>query len=196
MTAHSHFAAANAASADRFLNSVAMANGAYTLDETTIGVDGARQVTLTHASGDTADTLGTVTIVGKDLAGQTITEVLTPEADATVTSTKWYRTLTSATQAGWVIDGAEGTADTITIGHGDPIMVLEGAGRLESVIVGTTSAGTITIADNTGTIAVLKANIVEGAVPFGIDVTDLTIDLAGASDVTIVHSPSLPGSFA
>ena len=81
--ARTHLDAANAAVGDRFLNSVDMKVGAYTLDETTLGIEGASHVTLTHASVGTTDTLGTVTIVGKNLAGETITEVLTPSADAT-----------------------------------------------------------------------------------------------------------------
>ncbi len=196
MAIYTYLAAANAADADRFLESVNMADGAYTLDNTTIGTQGARKVTLTHTSGDTTDTLGTVTIVGTDLAGQTITEVLTPSADGVVTSTKWFASVTSATQAGWVIDGSEATEDTITIGYGADILVLEGAGKLERVIVTETAAATIVVADARGTLATLKASIVEGSYEFGIDVTDLTVDLNGASKVTVVHSPSLPSDFA
>ena len=84
MNTYSHFAAANAASANRFLQSVNMKVGAYSLDETTRGIDGAGQVTLTHTAGDTVDTLGTVTITGTDLSGQTISEVLTESRNGTV----------------------------------------------------------------------------------------------------------------
>lgn len=196
MNTYSHFAAANAASANRFLQSVNMKVGAYTLDETTRGIDGAGQVTLTHTAGDTVDTLGTVTIVGTDLSGQTITEVLTPSSGATVTSSKWFKTVTSATGAGWVIDGVESTEDTITIGYTDAIRVLDGPGRLESIIVNTTAASAIVVADASGTIATLKASIGEGHYVYDLDVTDLTIDLAGNSDITIIHTPSIPKSYA
>src|SRR3990167_6404347 len=120
---YTNLAAANAADAARFLLSVAMEVGAYTLDETTIGTQGARHVTLTHttvAAG--TDTLGTVTIVCRDLSGQTISEVLTPVSDSTVTGTKWFASVASATGAGWVIAGGN---DTITIGYGADIAVLE-----------------------------------------------------------------------
>lgn len=196
MSTWTRLSAANAADADYFLNSVAMKVGAFTLDETVPAVSGARKVTLTHASGDTTDTLGTVTIVGKDLVGQTITETLTPVADDVVTGSKWFRSITSATGAGWVIDAVEGTADAITIGYGADICVLSGAGTLERVIVNATAAATVVLADAHGTIATLKASIAEGSYDYGIDVYDLTVDLNGASDVTIVHSPSQPSAYA
>lgn len=196
MSTYTRLSAANAADTDYFLNSVSMKVGAYTLDENVPATAGARKVTLTHASGDTADTLGTVVIVGKDLTGQTITETLTPVADDIVTSTKWFRSVTSATGAGWVIDGVEGTADAITIGYGADICVLMGAGTLHRVVVNTTAAATVAIADASGSIATLKASIAEGSYDYGIDVYDLTVDLNGASDITIVHSPSLPSAYA
>jgi hypothetical protein len=191
---YTNLAAANAVSTDRFLNSVAMKVGAYTLDETAIGTQGARHINLTHTPGDTVDTLGTVTIVGKDLAGQTITEEITPVDSSLVAGTKWFASVTSATGAGWVQGGA--AADTIEIGYGAEIMVLEGAGNLESIIVNTTAAATIVVADAKGTIATLKASIGEHAYVYDVDVTDLTIELNGASDITVIHSPSLPGVYA
>ena len=196
MNTRTHLAAANAADVDRFLLSTNMKVGAYTLDETTTGTEGARHVTLTHTSGDTTDTLGTVTIVGTDLAGQPVTEVLTPSADATVTSTAWFKTLTSATGAGWVIDAVEVTNDTLTIGISEALLVLEGPGRLESIVVNTTAASTIVVADSGGTIATLKASIGEGHYVYDLDVSNLTIDLNGASDVTVIHTPSIPRSYA
>lgn len=196
MSTRTNLAAANAVSADRFLNSVDMKVGAYTLDETTIGTAGARHVNVTHTAGDTVDTLGTITITGTDLAGQTISEVITPSSGALVAGTKWFRTVTGAVGAGWVIDAAEGTADTVEIGYGAEICVLDGAGQLEAIIVNTTAAATIVVADAGGTIATLKASIGEGHYEYDLNVTDLTVDLNGASNVTVVHSPSLPKSYA
>lgn len=196
MSTWTRLSAANAADTDYFLNSVNMKTGAYTLDETTPATAGARRVTLTHTSVDTTDDLGTVTIVGKDLTGQTITETLTPVADDVVTSTKWFRSVTSATGTGWTIDAVESTEDTIIIGYGADICVLMGAGTLERIVVNTTAAATVVVADASGSIATLKASIAEGSYDYGIDVYDLTVDLNGASDITIVHSPSLPSAYA
>lgn len=198
MNTYTNLAAANTDDADRFLLSVDMKVGAYTLDQTTIGTQGAKHVSVTHASVGTTDTLGTVTIVGRNLAGQTISEVITPVADSTVEGTKWFLSLISATGAGWVIDAVEGTEDTITIGFGDDTIVAEGHGTLAVVVVNTTANGAITIADSAGTIGQLKASIAEGSYSFG-DVSFsgyLSVDLAAASDVTFVHSGSLPQSFA
>ena len=194
--ARTHLDAANAAVGDRFLNSVDMKVGAYTLDETTLGIEGASHVTLTHTSVGTTDTLGTVTIVGK-LFGETITEVLTPSADGTVTSTKWFSSLVSATGAGWVIDAVEGTKDTIVIGYSADLIVAHGTGVLHSVVVNTTAAGTITLADASGTIAVIAASITEDNYVYDVIFYGyLSVVLGAASDVTILHSGSLPTTYA
>lgn len=65
-------------------------------------------------------------------------------------------------------------------------------GFLHSIIVGTTSAGSITIDDaltaTTPTIAVLKASIPEGVYVFDCNFTiGLTIVTAGASDITVIY---------
>jgi hypothetical protein len=191
----SHLAAANAASVDRFLNSVTMKVGAYTLDETTIPTEGARHIEITHTTDTTTDTLGTVTCVGTNLAGETITEVITPVADSLVAGTKWFVTLASATGAGWVQAG--GVSDLIEIGYGDAIALVEGTGTLHAVVVNTTAAGAITLADDKSTIGILAASVVEGLYEF--DATfygHLTVDLAAASDITVLHSGNLPTSYA
>ena len=189
----SYFSAAIEADDNRFLESVNMKVGAYTLDNTTIGVTGARHVTVTHTSGDTTDTLGTITVVGKNLAGQEITEEFTPVADDVVTGTKWFASVTSATGAGWVIDGSESTEDTVEIGYGADTIVAEGTGELRRVIIGTTAAGTITLADAGGTLGVLKASIVEQSYQFDCDFSGyLQVAIAAASGVTVVHSPTNP----
>lgn len=193
MSSSTHLGAANAADDNYFLISVNMAVGAYTLDETVPPTEGARHVTLTHSTNGSADTLGTVELVGTDLSGQTITETLTPSAGGVVTSTAWFRTLTSATGVGWVTDG---TADDIELGYGADICVLDGVGRLEAIIVNTTAAATIVVADSGGTIATLAASIPVGHYEYGLDVSNLTLDLNGASDVTVIHSPSLPKTYA
>ena len=185
-------AAANGADADYFLNSVTMQATAYTLDENTPATSGARHVTATTATNGGADTLGDLVITGTDLSGQTISETITLSAGATVTGTKWFRSVTSAVTADWVTDG---TDDDITIGYAEPICVVDGPGRLEAIVVNTTAAATVVVADATGTIATLKASIAEGHYAYGIDVMDLTIDLNGASDVTVIHSPSQPKSY-
>jgi len=194
MSSYTNLSAANAVSADRFLNSVVMKVGAYTLDETTIATSGARHINITHTTDTTTDTLGTVTVVGLDLSGRTISETITPVADSLVAGAAWFASVISATGAGWVQAG--GVSDTIEIGYGAELCVLQGAGQFESIIVNTTAAATIVIADAGGTIATLAASITEGHYEYGLNVCDLTVDLNGASDVTIVHSTSRPSSYA
>ena len=102
---------------DWFVASVDMKVGAYTLAHTAPDV-GARNVTVTQTATGTEDTNGTIVVVGKDLAGNEITETLTPNAGATVAGAKAFASITSITGVGWVIDGSEGNEDKITVGFG------------------------------------------------------------------------------
>lgn len=72
-------------------------------------------ITVTTTAGGTADTQGTVTIAGTDIWGNTISDVITPVAGSTVSGTKYFKTVTSVTGAGWVID-AGSSNDTIVVG--------------------------------------------------------------------------------
>jgi hypothetical protein len=112
--------AAEAATADvdYFVVSVDMKVGDYTLAATTMPGNCARNVTVTQTATSTEDTNGTITIEGTDLAGESITETLTPDAGVTVAGLKAFRTVTKATGAGWA---AVAGADKITIGFGDVI---------------------------------------------------------------------------
>lgn len=191
-------AAAIVGDADQYVVSVDMKVGAYTLAATTPSTAGARHVTCTRTAVGTADTPGTLVVVGKDLAGQTITETLTVGAHTVlVTGTKLFASVASVTGAGWVIDAVEGTKDTIVVGEDDICVVAEGTGVLHSIIIGTTAAGSITIADKTGTLALLKASIPEGVYEFDITYSGyLRVEPVGASDITVVHSPSSPLIYA
>lgn len=192
---HSHLAAANAVSADRFLNSIAMKVGAFTLDETTIATEGARHINLTHTLGDTVDTLGTVVVVGTDLSGNVITETITPVDSSLVAGALWFHTVTSATGVGWVQGGSG--ADTIEIGYGAELILVDGTGTLHSVVINTTAAGTITIADATGTIAVLASSIAVGSYEFeAIFYGYLAFTLGAASDITIMRDDNYAHPYA
>ena len=183
-----YIAAATEADVDRFVTSTNMKVGGYTIANSgTQPTGGARKVTLTHTSGDTTDTLGTVALVGTDIDGVAQSETLTPSADAAVTSTNFYLTVTSATGASWVIDGVESTNDTLTIGCAAEAACHVGSGVLRRIIVGETAAGAITIADSTGTLAVLKSSIVEGVYDFDLEFSGfLTVTVAAASKLTVV----------
>lgn len=61
---------------------------------------------------------------------------------------------------------------------------------LHRLIVNTTAASAITIRDSAvGVIGVLKASVAEGTYPYGLPIKgNLIVEVAGASDVTIVFS--------
>jgi hypothetical protein len=189
-----HLAAATAAVANRFVASANMKVGAYTVANAAPAVPGARKVTVTHTAVDTVDTLGTIVVVGKDLLGNAITETITPLNGTIATGTKYFASVTSVTGVGWVI--ADGN-DTIVVGHDAAAIVSVGGGILRSVVVNTTAAGAITIADSSGTLAVLKSNVVEDDFAFDMPWSGfLSVTLAAASDVTLVHSPAVPLAYA
>ena len=102
---------------DWFVTSADMKVGAYTLAKTAPDV-GARNVTVTQTATDAEDTNGTIVVVGKDLAGNAITETLTPNAGDTVAGTKAFAEITSITGVGWAVDGSGAVADKITVGFG------------------------------------------------------------------------------
>jgi hypothetical protein len=59
------------------------------------------------------DTMGTITFVGTDIYDAPLTEEVVPIAGTTVYTTNMFKTVTSATGAGWVINS---TNDTLVIG--------------------------------------------------------------------------------
>lgn len=86
-----------------------VANGTYTIAKQP---DVTRPLMITITKVVTLDTLGTITLVGTAYDSSAQTEVITPVEGVNITTKSW-KTLTTATQAGHT---ASGTADTITIG--------------------------------------------------------------------------------
>lgn len=187
-----NLAAATAAVANRFVTSTNMIVGAYAVANASPPWQGGCLVTVTHTANTGNDTLGTITVTGTDLAGNTISETITPLAGTVATGTKIFRTVTGVTGAGWVINGGN---DTITVGCAAGAYVCGTNGILYGVVINTTAAGTVVLSDSARTIATLKASIAEGDYLFlpGVDfVGYLKVALAAASDVTIVVSPTYP----
>jgi hypothetical protein len=183
-----HLAAANAAVANYIVASCDMADGDYTLAKHDMPTEGARHLTVTRTVTDTGDTVGKVKIYGHDLQGRPQNEEIVPGATGVaVVGTKWFTGATAAIQSGHTQGGA--TPDTIVIGVGADVIVAEGDGTLQRVIVNTTAAGAITLADENGTIGILKASVAEGFYTYEANYAGyLKVTLAAASDVTIVHS--------
>jgi hypothetical protein len=194
---YANVSAAPVGDANGYMASADMRVGAYTLTANAPTAN-ARHVTCTRTVAGNADTPGTLVLVGKDLSGQTITETLTVGANSiVVSSTKFFSYLTSATGAGWVVDVGTTTKDTLEIGWDAVQAVATGSGVLHSIIVNTTAAGSITVADAKGTIAVLKSNIAEGTYVYDVAYSGyLRIEPVAASDITVVYSGSRPLTYA
>jgi hypothetical protein len=101
-----------AADVDKIVTTTNMKVGAYSVaaQPTTPS-----KITVSATASGTADTMGTVTIVGTNFLDQVISEVIIPIAGSIISGTKYFKTVTSATGAGWIIDAGNGQ-DTITIG--------------------------------------------------------------------------------
>ena len=176
--------AATAAVTNRFVTSTNMANGAYTLANTTMPTDGGRLITATITAVTGNDTPGTITVVGTDLRGEALTEVITLTAGGSATGSSVFRTVTSITQAGWVINTGN---DTIVIGCSATPYLASRNGVLHKMIVGATAAGTITLADAGGTIAVFGNSFPVGVYDLDLEFAgSLTAALGAASDVTLI----------
>jgi hypothetical protein len=140
---------------DRIVELTNMKNGAYTVADSP---DISRNVTVTHISGDTTDTLGTITVTGTNYGDGLCVEEITPVADSTVSGIKAFKTITSVVGADWAIDGAEATNDQIKVGIGNELglpLALDAESEMVLGILGTT------ITAHNPTIAVGAATIEE-----------------------------------
>ena len=194
-----HFSAATAAVADRFVASVAMGVKTYTLANAgAMPTAGARHITLCRTVVGGADTPGTIVVTGKDLSGATIHETMIPGATGvTVTGTQWFASVTSVVgPAGWVVDGGT-DYDTIVVGCTAAAVVATGSGTLHSVSVNAKAAGTVTLADANGTIAILASNAAEGNYVYDtLWYGYLSVTSVAGADLTIIHSGTKPSSYS
>lgn len=184
---HMNIGAATPAVANRFVTSTNMKVGAYTVANSgAMPTAGARRITVTHTAAGAVDTLGTIDVVGTDLSGAVISESITPLNGTVATGSLWFRTVTSVTGAGWVI--GEGN-DTLVVGIAAGVAVYDADCTLHSVVVNTTAAGAITLSDENGTIAVLKASVGEGTYVYGASCSGyLGVNIAAASDITVLYA--------
>ena len=189
---YTNIAASTALVANRFVVSTNMANGAYTVANASPAWQGGCRIvaTITGVTGN--DTPGTITVVGTDLAGNALTEVITLVAGGTATGAKVFRTVTSITQAGWIINTGN---DTIVIGCEAGAIACGTSGTLYAIVVNATAAATVVLADSVLTVATLKVSIAEGSYLFG-QGTDfvgfLRVSTTSTNDVTVIHTPTSP----
>lgn len=193
-----NIAATTAAVTNRFVTSTDMKVGAYTLANASPVWAGGCLVTVTVTAGDTADTMGTVVVVGKDLHGIAVTDTLTPVAGETVTGTQVFRSLTSVTGVGWAIDESEANADAIVVGCAAGSYAATGGGLLHTLTLNNSVAATVILSDSAGTIATIPASQAAGTeyiydLPWS---GFLKIATTSTNDVTAIHSPGVPSSYA
>lgn len=118
MNVSRYHGAVNQAVADAYVTVQDMIVGEYTLASASPVHDFARNVTVTHDTVGATDTLGTIVVVGKDLAGDEIEETITVVADNTAEGELAFAEITSITGVGWAINTSE---DQITVGYGDVV---------------------------------------------------------------------------
>ena len=190
-------AATTAAVTNRFVTSVNMANGTYTVANASPVWSGGCLVTATITGIGGNDTPGTLTIVGTGVNGQPLTEVLTLAAGSVATSSNAFRTVTSLTQAGWTIVS---TNDTIVVGCAAGNVACGSAGTLGGVLVNNTVATAVTISDATRTIITIPASQAAGtfyAFGDGVDFGGrLVVSTTSTNDITVFHTGTSPSSYA
>lgn len=96
--------------ANKITTTTNMKVGAYTIAAQPV-TPARLSVTTVTVTG--ADTMGTITFVGTGIDGVALTETVIPIADGTVYTANEFKTVSSATGAGWVINTGN---DTIVIG--------------------------------------------------------------------------------
>lgn len=190
-----NIAASTAAVANRIVASANMKVGTYTIANASPVWAGGALITVTHTEvGGGVDTLGTIVVVGLDLHGQAVTDTIVPLNGTVATGTKVFRSVTSVTGVGWVIGTGN---DTIVVGVAAGSYVAIGGGLLREIIVNTTAAAAVVLSDSAGVIATLKASIGENAYPYDLPWSGfLKIATTSTNDVTLVHSPGVPTTYA
>jgi hypothetical protein len=193
-----NISASTAAVANRFVVSVNMKVGAYTLANASPVWQGGCLVTVTHTEvGGGVDTLGTIVVVGTDPSGQTVTDTIVPLNGTVATGVTIFRTITSVTGVGWVIGVGN---DTIVVGCAAGSYVTCCSGQLFAIVVNTTAAAAVVVSDARGTIATLKSSIAEGDFQFGANGVNfagyLKVATTSTNDITVIHSESRPKIYA
>ncbi len=186
-------AATTAAVPTRIVTSANMKVGTYSIANASPVWSGGAFITVTHTQvGGVTDTLGTIVVVGKDLAGGTISDTITPLESTVATSTKVFRSVTSVTGVGWVIDT---TADTIVVGVAAGSIAAGSGGSLGGILVNNSVAAAIVISDARGTIVTVPSAQAAGTYYNlqGVDFAGfLKVATTSTNDVTVFHTGTIP----
>jgi hypothetical protein len=190
-----NISATTAAVANRYVTSTNMIVGTYTLANTTPVWQGGAFVTVTHTAVTGTDTLGTIDVVGVDLAGQTRTDTISPLDGTVATGTIPFRTIVSITGVGWVINTGN---DTIVVGVAAGCIPCGSQGTLRGIVINTAAAATIVISDASRTIATIPASQAAGTFyPYDVDFAGyLKVATTSTNDITVIRSNTLPATIA
>jgi hypothetical protein len=188
----SNTAATTAAVTNRLVTSANMKVGAHTVANASAVWAGGFTVTATISAVTGNDTAGTLAIVGTNLAGQAQTETITLTDGVGGTGSKIFRTVTSVTQAGWVINTGN---DTIVVGVAAGNIVCGSGGSLGGILLANSVAASITISHAGGTIMVIPASQAAGTYYDlgGVDFSGfLKVATTSTNDVTVFHTATVP----
>jgi hypothetical protein len=186
--AYTNLSASTAAVTNRFVTTTNMKVGEYTLANATAAHGAGFKVTATITAVTGNDTPGTLVVVGIGMDGQPLTETITLAAGTGGNGSKIFRSLTSVTGAGWVINVGN---DTIVVGNAADAYITDGPSELYAVVVNSTTATSIALATAGPAVGTLKASIAENTYYYQCVVSTLRVTHAGTSNYTIIHTPSL-----
>lgn len=189
--------ATTAAVTNRLVTSTNMKVGAYTVANSGVAVwSGGFTVTATITAVTGNDTAGTLVVVGKDLTGGAVTETITLTDGVGGTGTQIFKSVSSITGAGWVINTGN---DTIVVGVAAGNIACGSHGSLGGVLVNNSVAAAIVISDASGTILTVPASAAAGTYYNlgGVDYAGyLKVSTTSTNDVTVFHTTTLPASYA
>lgn len=189
-------AATTAAVTNRLVTTTNMKVGAYTVANASAVWVGGFTVTATITAVTGNDTAGTLAVVGTSLAGRPLTETITLTDGVGGSGSQVFRTVTSITGAGWVINTGN---DTIVIGVAAGNVACGSNGSLGGVLVNNSVAATIVISDAARTIMTVPASAAAGTYYNlgGVDFAGyLKVATTSTNDVTVFHTGTLPLDFA
>jgi len=190
-------ASTTAAVTNRLVTSTNMKVGTYTVANSGLAPwGGGFTVTATITAVTGNDTAGTLVVVGKSLGGAAATETITLTDGVGGTGSVIFRSVTTITGAGWVINTGN---DTIVVGVAAGNYACGSHGSLAGVLVNNSVASAIVISDARGTILTVPASAAAGTYYNlgGVDFAGhLKVATTSTNDVTVFHTGTMPGSYA
>jgi hypothetical protein len=193
---YTNTAATTAAVTNRLVTSTNMKVGAYAIANASAVWSGGFTITATITAVTGNDAAGTLAVVGTDLAGRALTETITLTDGTGGSGSAIFRTVTSITGAGWVINTGN---DTIVIGVAAGNIACGSNGSLGGVLVNNSVAAAIVVSDARGTIMTVPASAAAGTFYNlgGVDFSGyLKVATTSTNDVTVFHTGTMPTTYS